>query len=112
MPAVTKNQIKAYLLQRDRQLHPVISLVDYPVTRRNRDVYGALLHSIVAQQLSVKAASTIHGRLLGLFPDNNPEPERLARMPLTRLRQAGLSARKAAYVKEVRHAMTGWPTIS
>ena len=101
MPALNKEQIKQYLLQRDAMLHPVISAVTYPVSRRNTDVYNSLLHSIIAQQLSVKAASTIHGRFLGLFPENVPDPDRLARMPVARLRRAGLSERKAAYLKEV-----------
>ena len=33
------------------------------------DAYGALLRSIVGQQLSTKAARTIYGRMLELFDD-------------------------------------------
>lgn len=101
MPALNKEQIKRYLLERDSQLLPVITTVTYPVSRRNKDVYGALLHSIVSQQLSVKAAATIHGRILNLFPDNDPRPELLVRMSLTRLHSAGLSKQKVGYVKAV-----------
>lgn len=101
MPTLSKEQIKQYLLHRDSRLLPVITSVTYPVSRRNTNVYGALLHSVVAQQLSVKAAATIHARLLGLFPDNNAQPELLARMPLARLRDAGLSKQKAGYLKAI-----------
>lgn len=98
---LNKEQIKQYLLARDRKLLPVISSVTYPVFHRNRDVYGALLHSIVAQQLSVKAAATIHARLLGLFPGNIAQPELLVRMPLAKIRGAGLSKQKAGYLKAI-----------
>jgi len=101
MPALSQDQIKQYLLQQDRKLAPLITSIKYPVSRRNTDVYGALLHSIVAQQLSVKAAATIHARVLELFPHGEPEPELLAKMPVSRLRRAGLSNQKAAYVKAI-----------
>lgn len=101
MPALNKEQIKQYLLERDCKLSPVITSVAYPVARRNRDIYQALLHSIVAQQLSVKAAGTIHARVLNLFPLNDAQPELLMRMPLSRLRGAGLSKQKAGYFKAI-----------
>jgi len=101
MPALNKEQIKQYLLEQDRKLLPVIMSVAYPISRRNRDVYSALLHSIVAQQLSVKAAATIHARLLELFPDNDARPDLLGGMPLAKLRSAGLSKQKAGYLKSI-----------
>ncbi len=102
MPAKNKEQIKQYLLDRDHKLLPVITSVTYPVARRsNKDVYNALLHSIVSQQLSVKAATTIHGRLLNLFPDNNAKPSLLVTMTLSKLRSAGLSKQKAGYFKAI-----------
>lgn len=105
MPAKNKDQIKQYLLERDQKLLPVITSIIFPVfPRSNKDVYNALLHSIVSQQLSVKAAATIHGRLLNLFPNNIARPELLMSMPLVQLRSAGLSKQKAGYLKAI--AMT------
>lgn len=101
MPVLNKEQIKKYLLEQDRKLLPVINSVEFPVSRRNRDVYSALLHSIVAQQLSVKAAATIHSRLLELFPDNKVRPDLLISMPVAKLRGAGLSKQKAGYIKAI-----------
>lgn len=98
---MSKEHIKRYLQQQDQRLIPIIATIEYPVSRRNTDVYGTLIHSIIAQQLSVKAAATIHERLLNLFPDHNPEPERLARMTLARLRNVGLSKQKAGYLKAI-----------
>jgi len=101
MARLTQQQLKDYLLKRDRLLEPVIQSVPFPSARRNRDVYRSLTRSIIAQQLSVKAANTIHKRLLELFPDGDAHPELLARMPLARLRRVGLSQQKANYLKGI-----------
>lgn len=101
MPALNKEQIKLYLLEQDQKLLPVISSVSYPRNRRNKDVYGALLYSIISQQLSVKASATIHARLLGLFPNNDPRPELLIHLSQEKLRSAGLSGQKAGYIKAI-----------
>lgn len=101
MPPRSREAIKSYLVRRDKTLRPVIKQLTYPVARRNRDVYATLLRSIIAQQLSVRAANTIHTRVLALFPDGYPEPELLDRMPITRLRRAGLSRQKADYLKAI-----------
>ena len=101
MPPLSKEKIKEYLIKQDKNLLPVINSVAYPVSRRNKNIYNALIYSIVSQQLSVKAAATIHGRILNLFPDNDPLPDLLVRIPLALLRGAGLSKQKAGYLKEI-----------
>src|SRR4051812_43569135 len=45
--------------------------------RRPGDAYGALLRSIVGQQLSTKAARTIYERLTDLFGGHAPTPAEL-----------------------------------
>lgn len=101
MARLTSKQIKAYLVRRDRVLRPLIAQLPYPVARRNRDIYANLIHAVIAQQLSVRAADTIQARVLALFPDAYPEPESLRRMPIARLRAAGLSRRKIDYLKAI-----------
>lgn len=101
MARLSQQQIKDYLVQRDRRLQPVIRSVPYPRTRRNYDVYQSLTRSIIAQQLSVKAANTIHGRLLELFPDGEARPELILRASTNRLRGVGLSEQKANYLKGI-----------
>ena len=44
---------------------------------RPADAYGALVRAIVGQQLSTKAARTIHRRVLELFGGSTPTPEPL-----------------------------------
>lgn len=65
------------------------------------DVYFGLLRSIAYQQLSGKAAGTIFGRFLQLFPDEYPHPERLLEMDDDAIRAAGMSRGKTAYSKNV-----------
>jgi DNA-3-methyladenine glycosylase II len=69
--------------------------------RARPDPYMDLLQSIVSQQLSVKAADTIFQRLLALFPRRYPSPDRLAAMSDDALRAAGVSRRKAGYLRNV-----------
>lgn len=61
----------------------------------------SLLRSIVYQQLSGKAAATIHGRLNALFDAETPSPENLLDTPDELLRSAGLSAAKTLAVKDL-----------
>ncbi len=69
--------------------------------------FGAVMRSIVYQQLSGSAAATIHGRVLALFGDREPSPRALLRADDAQLRAAGLSAQKTRYVKDLAaHAAT------
>jgi DNA-3-methyladenine glycosylase II len=71
--------------------------------RRDRpgDAYGALLRSIVGQQLSTKAASTIYGRMLELFGGHAPSPKQLLKVDPDKIRAAGLSRPKIAYLRDL-----------
>ena len=57
--------------------------------------FGALVESIVYQQLAGKAAATIHGRLLTAL-DGDCTPEAILALSPEELRGAGLSGNKAA----------------
>jgi DNA-3-methyladenine glycosylase II len=63
--------------------------------------FDAVVRSIVYQQLSGKAAGTIHGRLLGLYGGRNPTPRELARTQPAKLRAVGLSGRKTEYLQDL-----------
>jgi 3-methyladenine DNA glycosylase/8-oxoguanine DNA glycosylase len=65
------------------------------------ETYPALLRSITYQQLNGKAAATILGRVLDLFPNRQPKPEKLLRLPEAKLRGAGLSANKLASMRDL-----------
>ncbi len=68
---------------------------------RPGDAYGALLRSIVGQQLSTKAARTIYGRLTEIFDGHAPSPSQLLETEPERIRAAGLSNAKVAYLRDL-----------
>jgi 3-methyladenine DNA glycosylase/8-oxoguanine DNA glycosylase len=63
--------------------------------------FGALVRSIVYQQLSGKAAGTIHGRLRALYGDRDPTPAELIATPEAILRGVGLSRQKMSYLLDL-----------
>ncbi|THH37594.1 DNA-3-methyladenine glycosylase family protein [Neolewinella litorea] len=65
------------------------------------DVYFGLLRSITYQQLSGRAAGTIFGRFMDVFPDGYPHPDRLLELSVADLRAVGMSRSKAAYLHNV-----------
>ena len=75
---------------------------------RPDDAYGALLRSIVGQQLSTKAARSIYGRLVELFGGSTPSPQELLDSDPEALRGAGLSGAKVRYVRSLaEHVLSG-----
>lgn len=72
--------------------------------------FGALVHSIVYQQLQGKAAAAIHARLVAVLGEVTP-PAVLRRRPPT-LRAAGLSAAKEASIRDLaRKVVDGTVTL-
>jgi DNA-3-methyladenine glycosylase II len=75
---------------------------------RPGDAYGALLRSIVGQQLSVKAARSIYTRLIEQFGGTTPSPEELLAADPEALRGAGLSRPKVSYIRSLaEHVVDG-----
>ena len=77
--------------------------LDLEARRRGRpaEAYGALLRSIVGQQLSVAAARTIYGRLIDIFGGKTPTPAELLAVDPETLRGAGLSRPKVNYIRDL-----------
>lgn len=88
-------------LSKDPILKPLIDHVVLKERTAQKTVYEALIRSIVFQQLSGKAASTIHKRFLALFEDDFPHPTHIQSLSSEELRSAGLSRQKSGYVKNV-----------
>jgi DNA-3-methyladenine glycosylase II len=65
--------------------------------------FQALARSIVFQQLSGKAAGTIHGRFAALFANGDPEPSSLLVFTDVQLRGVGLSRQKIGYLRDLSH---------
>jgi DNA-3-methyladenine glycosylase II len=72
------------------------------LSRRSSELLlRSLTRALVAQQLSVKAADTIFKRFLALFPQDCPPPEAILDVPAARLREIGMSWRKAEYLHDL-----------
>lgn len=70
--------------------------------------FDAVVRSIVYQQLSGKAAATIHRRVLTLIGDGAEAPGRIVATSHDALREAGLSNAKANYVRNLaEHVLDG-----
>ena len=65
------------------------------------DHFSALVRAIIFQQLSTKAASTIHGRLVALLPESRVTPHALAAVTEDQYRNAGVSRQKAMYLRDL-----------
>lgn len=68
--------------------------------------FDALVRSIVYQQLSGKAAATIHGRYLALYGDRPHAADHLLTLSDEQLRGAGLSRGKMASIRDLAHRIT------
>ena len=84
--------------------------LDEEQRRRGRPLepYGALVRSIVGQQLSTKAARTIYERLTDLFDGRTPSPAELLAADPEKVRSAGLSRPKVSYLRSLaEHVVSG-----
>ena len=104
----------AYLQGSDPRLGEVIAAVgELPDVSQDRpdksDHYGALVRAIVGQQLSVKAARAIYGRLTDRFHDRPPTPAELLAEEPEELRAAvGLSRAKVGFLRSLaEHVISG-----
>jgi DNA-3-methyladenine glycosylase II len=90
-----------YLSKKDSILAEIIKKVPPFERHKARNYFEALLESIVSQQLSVKAADTIWARFLLLLPDQELTAENVWEVPDQKIRDAGISWSKIAYIKDL-----------
>jgi len=91
-----------YLTSRDKKLGRAIGDIGMIERQVMPDLFKALVHSVVAQQISSKAATTVWGRLCGNLLDITPC--KVASAAVSDIQQCGLSMRKARYIKGIGEA--------
>src|SRR5580765_7908517 len=92
------------LMRRDPVLGAAIKRIgDCGMAERQRaDHLSALVGAIVSQQLSTKAAATIFGRFLALFPEKQiPSAAAIDALDEAALRGVGLSGQKVGYLRDL-----------
>lgn len=101
--ATLARRARAHLKRVDPVLARVIDAVGpyRPADRTGGTHFEALIRAIVYQQLSGKAAGTIHARFLALFPGGAPTAEGILAASDATLRAAGLSRQKIGYLRDL-----------
>jgi len=96
------------LKKRDPRLADVIDRVGPCRLESRAQGLTALVHSVIAQQLSNSSAGAIRSRLDSLFGNDGIDPERLARVSDEDLRKTGLSRMKVSCLRSLAdHVLTG-----
>lgn len=102
--AYDRDVAAAHLRAADPKLGALIDRVGAPSLRVDglQSPFAALAESIVYQQLTGKAAATIHGRVVALCrPRRKLRPDDITRFSEDQLRGAGLSRAKTAALKDL-----------
>jgi len=102
-------------LRRHKHFKPLIKLHGAPKLRRGRNAFQALARAIIYQQISTAAALSVYRKFVALFgielpatldwekpvARKFPTPEEVLSIPDAKLRSAGLSSQKVAYIKDL-----------
>lgn len=90
-----------YLKTTDPVLGEVIKLVGPFTLKPQKQGYEILVRSILSQQISTSAASTIRNRLQDLLPGRRIRPEALDALPDDQLQKVGISTQKRTYIRDL-----------
>lgn len=105
MKKIVSQKLQAEAIAAFRITDPILSAVIEKVGpvqwQFSKNYFIELVESIVSQQLSIKAADTIFGRLKSLTANSELTAEAVLRMDPQKMRGAGLSWSKVSYVKNI-----------
>ena len=87
----------SYLKQRDKRLSEIIDKVGWVKRRVIPNLFAALVHSIVGQQISTKAHETIWQRIQSSLGEITPQ--RVTSLTDEELQRFGISFKKVTYIK-------------
>lgn len=88
----------SYLKNKDKKLAEVIEKVGLIERETDPEIFSALVHHIVGQQISTKAQATIWERIKNSF--GSVTPERVLNASVDEIRSFGISLRKVEYIKD------------
>ena len=86
-----------HLRKKDKQLGQAIDRIGMLEPGVTSDLFSALVNSIIAQQISGKAAETVWNRVKERFVEVTPE--RFSSATVEEVQGCGMSMRKAGYIK-------------
>lgn len=100
---------KKELSRKDDVLHEIINEFDDLELVSRGDLFYTLIRSVIGQQISVKAASTVWSRFCERIGDI--EPENILSADIEELRSCGLSQRKAEYVIGISESWSDYDSL-
>jgi len=88
----------AYLKKKDKRMAEVIDRIGHVERTVDTDLFSAVVHHIVGQQISTKAQETIWQRMLSALGEVNAETVLDAGVP--KLQSLGMTFKKAEYITD------------
>lgn len=88
----------SYLKNKDKKLAEVIEKVGLIERETDPEIFSALVHHIVGQQISTKAQATIWERMKNSL--GAVTPETILNVSIEEIRSFGISIRKVEYIKD------------
>lgn len=85
----------------DTHIASLLQTIGLIEIEKSDDYFFSLCREIIGQQLSGKAADSIHKRFLTLFPKNKVTPERIAALSDEQIRNIGTSWAKVRSLKDL-----------
>ena len=95
------NKGKAFLSKKDRVLKRIMDTFPNEHLFLNTNYYHSLINSIIGQQISVGAASSVRKKFFAL--NRNITPTNVLRIKDTSMKKCGLSRQKTLYIKNISH---------
>ncbi len=92
-----------YLKKKDKKLGQAIERIGMIERQVIPDLFTALIHSVVGQQISSKAAAAVWNRLLGNCGGITPQV--IASLTAEEIQKCGMTMRKANYIKNIGEAV-------
>ena len=101
--AVEVDRAVRHLRRRDPVLAAIISRVGRCAweTERAGSAFSSLVEAMLYQQITGKAAASVHRRLRGVLGRRHPRPQEILAASTRALRGAGLSRQKIAYMRDL-----------
>jgi len=103
---VSRQLILRHFKKADPILFSLFQKFDVKALVPSDDYFIDIVESIINQQLSDKAASTITERFHALFGKKPVTPRAVVRMPVFKIRSVGISGAKTVYIKSLAQLIT------
>ncbi len=87
-----------YLKKKDKRMAEVIDRIGHVERKVDTDLFSAVVHHIIGQQISTKAQETIWQRMLSALGEVNAETVLAA--GVSKLQSLGMTFRKAEYITD------------